>query len=90
MQLEINNINIRSAIHNILHFIIDEILVITFKIRQYEAGWSQKDYYSSLPSAELCNRPELSKQIEKWGLQNAGFDYDLVAVFGSQSTGKSA
>ncbi|KAI0779450.1 root hair defective 3 GTP-binding protein [Fomes fomentarius] len=33
--------------------------------------------------------PELSKQIEKWGLLNAGFDYNLVAVFGSQSTGKS-
>ncbi|KAI0358523.1 root hair defective 3 GTP-binding protein [Trametes cingulata] len=33
--------------------------------------------------------PALSQQIEKWGLQNAGFDYDIVAVFGSQSTGKS-
>ncbi|KAI0744113.1 root hair defective 3 GTP-binding protein [Daedaleopsis nitida] len=33
--------------------------------------------------------PDLTKQIEKWGLQNAGFDYNLVAVFGSQSTGKS-
>ncbi|RDX47836.1 protein SEY1 [Lentinus brumalis] len=33
--------------------------------------------------------PDLSKQIEKWGLQSAGFDYDIVAVFGSQSTGKS-
>ncbi|KAI0645779.1 root hair defective 3 GTP-binding protein [Trametes meyenii] len=31
----------------------------------------------------------LTQQIEKWGLQNAGFDYDIVAVFGSQSTGKS-
>ncbi|KAJ2458281.1 Dynamin-like GTPase that mediates homotypic ER fusion, partial [Coemansia sp. RSA 2424] len=25
----------------------------------------------------------------KWGLAAAGFDYDVVAVFGSQSTGKS-
>ncbi|GJE92681.1 root hair defective 3 GTP-binding protein [Phanerochaete sordida] len=33
--------------------------------------------------------PELTKQVERWGLQNAGFDYDIVAVFGSQSTGKS-
>ncbi|KAF5351989.1 hypothetical protein D9756_007623 [Leucocoprinus leucothites] len=32
---------------------------------------------------------ELSKQIQQWGLQGAGFDYNLVAVFGSQSTGKS-
>ncbi|KAH9910461.1 root hair defective 3 GTP-binding protein [Fomitopsis serialis] len=33
--------------------------------------------------------PELTHQVERWGLQNAGFDYDIVAVFGSQSTGKS-
>ncbi|KAJ1940771.1 Dynamin-like GTPase that mediates homotypic ER fusion, partial [Linderina macrospora] len=26
---------------------------------------------------------------KKWDLWNAGFDYNLVAVFGSQSTGKS-
>ncbi|KAH9942378.1 root hair defective 3 GTP-binding protein [Epithele typhae] len=31
---------------------------------------------------------DLDKQIEQWGLQSAGFDYNLVAVFGSQSTGK--
>ncbi|KAI0630433.1 root hair defective 3 GTP-binding protein [Trametes polyzona] len=33
--------------------------------------------------------PALTQQIEKWGLGHAGFDYDIVAVFGSQSTGKS-
>ncbi|KAI0675379.1 root hair defective 3 GTP-binding protein [Trametes maxima] len=33
--------------------------------------------------------PALTQQIDKWGLQNAGFDYDIVSVFGSQSTGKS-
>ncbi|KAI0786786.1 root hair defective 3 GTP-binding protein [Abortiporus biennis] len=32
---------------------------------------------------------ELTPQIQRWGLQNAGFDYNIVAVFGSQSTGKS-
>ncbi|GBE80625.1 Protein SEY1 [Sparassis crispa] len=32
---------------------------------------------------------ELTPQIATWGLQNAGFDYDIVSVFGSQSTGKS-
>jgi len=26
---------------------------------------------------------------EKWNLANCGFDYNVVAVFGSQSTGKS-
>ncbi|KAJ7594483.1 root hair defective 3 GTP-binding protein [Mycena floridula] len=33
--------------------------------------------------------PDLSTQIERWGLQSAGFNYNIVAVFGSQSTGKS-
>ncbi|KAF8124139.1 hypothetical protein EV363DRAFT_1178582, partial [Boletus edulis] len=33
---------------------------------------------------------DLSTQIELWGLRNAGFNYNIVGVFGSQSTGKSA
>ncbi|KAJ6498856.1 RHD3/Sey1 [Mycena sanguinolenta] len=33
--------------------------------------------------------PDLSEQIERWGLRDAGFGYNIVAVFGSQSTGKS-
>ncbi|KAI0297208.1 protein SEY1 [Multifurca ochricompacta] len=33
--------------------------------------------------------PNLNDQIAAWGLRDAGFDYNLVAVFGSQSTGKS-
>ncbi|GJE90120.1 hypothetical protein PsYK624_062430 [Phanerochaete sordida] len=33
--------------------------------------------------------PELPKQIERWGLYDAGFDYNILAVVGSQSTGKS-
>ncbi|TRM70209.1 RHD3/Sey1 [Schizophyllum amplum] len=31
----------------------------------------------------------LSTQVERWGLRDAGFNYNIVAVFGSQSTGKS-
>lgn len=27
--------------------------------------------------------------MKTWGLADAGFKYDVVAVFGSQSTGKS-
>jgi len=34
-------------------------------------------------------RSDLSTQVEQWGLRDAGFDYNIVAVFGSQSTGKS-
>ncbi|GAA5887046.1 hypothetical protein JCM3774_006356, partial [Rhodotorula dairenensis] len=31
----------------------------------------------------------LDKHMQGWGLAHAGFKYDVVAVFGSQSTGKS-
>ncbi|KAF9227206.1 root hair defective 3 GTP-binding protein [Gyrodon lividus] len=33
--------------------------------------------------------PDLAAQIRRWGLRDAGFNYNIVAVFGSQSTGKS-
>lgn len=32
---------------------------------------------------------ELSSSLKQWGLLDKGFAYDVVAVFGSQSTGKS-
>ncbi|KAG2238023.1 RHD3/Sey1 [Thamnidium elegans] len=32
---------------------------------------------------------KLSQYMKDWGLSDAGFKYDVVAVFGSQSTGKS-
>ncbi|KAK0448843.1 RHD3/Sey1 [Armillaria borealis] len=32
---------------------------------------------------------ELNTQIARWGLRDVGFSYNIVAVFGSQSTGKS-
>lgn len=35
------------------------------------------------------NSPELNGQISRWGLSDVGFAYNVVAVFGSQSTGKS-
>ena len=34
-------------------------------------------------------RSSLNDQISAWNLRDVGFDYNLVAVFGSQSTGKS-
>jgi len=37
----------------------------------------------------MLKRPDLGAQIEKWGLRDEGFAYNIVSVFGSQSTGKS-
>lgn len=49
-------------------------------------------FLSSLASSDDSrhDRPDLARQIEKWGLHDAGFAYNIVSVFGSQSTGKSA
>lgn len=33
---------------------------------------------------------DLTARVKSWGLADKGFNYDVVAVFGSQSTGKSA
>ncbi|KAK1225646.1 Dynamin-like GTPase that mediates homotypic ER fusion [Marasmius sp. AFHP31] len=45
--------------------------------------------FSDQNSEAGSSRPELGAQIERWGLRDSGFSYDIVAVFGSQSTGKS-
>jgi hypothetical protein len=34
-------------------------------------------------------RSSLNDQLSAWSLRDVGFNYNLVAVFGSQSTGKS-
>lgn len=53
MRLDINNINIRNAIQNIIQFLIDQILLYAFKIRShYEQGWSEQDYYIGLPKIQ--------------------------------------
>lgn len=39
-------------------------------------------------NADLPSK-QLSPYLDKWGLLDKGFSYDVVAVFGSQSTGKS-
>jgi CRISPR-associated protein Csy1 len=50
-QLDINNINIRTAIKNIIWYIIDGVLLEAFKIQSYypESAWSNKEYYLDLP-----------------------------------------
>jgi hypothetical protein len=48
-----------------------------------------KNSQSCAGGSSNVSRSELTPQLSRWGLQDAGFDYDIVAVFGSQSTGKS-
>ena len=40
-------------------------------------------------SLTIFCRSDLAAQIDKWGLRDTGFAYNIVSVFGSQSTGKS-
>lgn len=49
---------------------------------------------SSDTSIQLINEhqqfsSDLDKTLEEWGLTGVGFGYSVVAVFGSQSSGKS-
>lgn len=86
MQLDLNNIDIRTAIRNIIQFVIDQVLLQGFKIQEYyPEGWSKQDYYASLPKlqrvwldpiyAEQRERDsewrnELSEDIARWILRS--------------------
>ena len=86
MQLDVNNIDIRIAIRNIIQFAIDQVLFQAWKIREsYTAGWSNQDYYLALPKlqrkwlddfyeAEREQdddwRDELSREIARWILRS--------------------
>ncbi len=86
MQLDVNNIDIRTAIRNIIQFTIDQVLLQAWKIREsYTAGWSNQDYYLALPKlqrkwlddfyeAERKQdddwRDELSREIARWILRS--------------------
>lgn len=82
MQLDLNNIDIRTAIRNIIQFVVDQILVQAYRTREYSVeGWSNQTYYLNLPklqrmwldsiySAEREDdtdwRDELSREISRW------------------------
>ena len=86
MQLDLNNDDIRTAIRNIIQFVIDQILVLASKTREYSTeGWSNQDYYASLPklqriwldkiyqterNEESDWRDELSREIARWILRS--------------------
>lgn len=85
MQLDTNNIDIRTVIQNIIKFVVDQILFIAFRVRQYDAGWSNTEFYSSLPlvqriwlddlyegKREEDNewREEISREMARWILRS--------------------
>ena len=86
MQLNLNNTDIRTVIRNIIQFVIHQVMFQAFKIRQsYAAGWSNEDYYVSLPKLQRVWlddfyenereqddewRDELSREIARWILRS--------------------
>ncbi|MCO8099539.1 type I-F CRISPR-associated protein Csy1 [Acinetobacter indicus] len=86
IQLDLNNIDIRTAIRNILQFVIDQVILQGLKIREsYPEGWSQQEYYANLPKLQRIWldemyaeqrendsewRNELSEDIARWILRS--------------------
>lgn len=86
MQLDINNIDIRTAIRNIIVFVIDQIILQAFKIREtYSEAWSDQEYYAGLPKLQRIWldqqyqnerendaewRDEMSQNIARWILRS--------------------
>lgn len=53
MLLDINNMHIKTAIENILIFIIDQVVLYALKIREFsEVGWSNRENYTRLPKLQ--------------------------------------
>ena len=52
MKCEVNNHLIRDQISMHINRIVDQVLQQIFKIRQFEIGWSNSDYYLSLPLSQ--------------------------------------
>jgi CRISPR-associated protein Csy1 len=52
MRTDVNNINVRQGITNVIRFVIDEVLTQVFKIRAQGVGWSKTEYYKTLPLAQ--------------------------------------
>ncbi|MEC4748223.1 type I-F CRISPR-associated protein Csy1 [Methylomicrobium sp. Wu6] len=48
----VNNIHVREGIRNTLKYLIDQVLQQAFQIRATGPGWSEKEHYRSLPSAQ--------------------------------------
>ncbi|UUM29095.1 type I-F CRISPR-associated protein Csy1 [Acinetobacter colistiniresistens] len=86
MQLDLNNMDIRNAIKNIIQFVIDQVLLQALKTRQYAIeGWTNQDYYANLPKMQRIWldktyqvereensdwRDELSREIARWILRS--------------------
>lgn len=81
MLIDINNTHIRSAIQNIIKYVIDQILFNAYRIRQSSSGWSNSEYYLTLPLIQRIWlddlhsnrreesdewRDEISKEISRW------------------------
>ncbi len=52
IRTDVNNVHIRDGIKNSLKYIIDQVLQRAFIVRAYGEGWSDSDYYQSLPLSQ--------------------------------------
>lgn len=52
MKQDRNTMEIRQAIHDLMDEIISAVLLTAYKIRTEEIGWSEKEAYSQLPTAQ--------------------------------------
>jgi len=55
----------------------------------YAACLAFLSLFSLTPHSPSLSRTSLNAHLKEWSLYESGFSYNVVAVFGSQSTGKS-
>lgn len=52
IRTDVNNVYVRDGIKNCLKYIVDQVLQRAFIVRAYGEGWSDSDYYQSLPLSQ--------------------------------------
>lgn len=52
IRTDVNNVFVRDGIKNCLKYIVDQVLQRAFIVRAYGEGWSNSDYYQSLPLSQ--------------------------------------
>jgi CRISPR-associated protein Csy1 len=52
IRTDVNNVYVRDGIKNGLKYIVDQVLQRAFIVRAYGEGWSNSDYYQSLPLSQ--------------------------------------
>lgn len=63
IKLSINNVDIRDKIRLGICTIVDDIVMYVHQVRQFDIGWSEKEYYQYLPKSQRIWLDDVHKDV---------------------------